>query len=64
METNGARMKLIKGGGSKSFIHGEIRIVVDDSSRRPFSVDVMIFEEDTNLVLTLDKVVVYQVVMH
>ena len=53
-------MELIKGGGAKNFIVDGTKLVVDERARPPFPIDVMIFEEDTNLVLTLDNVMVYQ----
>ena len=48
-------MKLVYGGQAKDIFFRGINITLAPRETPPFSVDVMVFEEDTNLVLTVDQ---------
>ena len=53
-------MKLIHGGLSKhTFING-IQVAVAPKESPPFPVEVMVYEEDTNLILTVDPVIEHE----
>lgn len=53
-------MKLLHGGLPKYSIINGIKIVAAPRQQPPFVVEVMVFEEDTNLILTVDKEIYYQ----
>ena len=53
-------LKLLYGGLSRDFIVNGIRLVVSPFQLHPFTVEAIVFEEDTNLILTVDKKFIYQ----
>ena len=53
-------MKLIHGSLSKYTLINGIQIAVAPRDSPPFPVDVMVFEEDTNLILTVDPVIEHE----
>jgi len=53
-------LKLIKGGRSKSVLFSGVKLVVTTREALPDDAEIMVFEEDTKMVLTVDKEVLYQ----
>ncbi len=53
-------MKLIHGGLSKHTLINGIQVAVAPRESPPFPVEVMVFEEDTNLILTVDPVIEHE----
>lgn len=53
-------MKLIRGGRSKNISCNGVQMTVIDNESLPYSAEVMVFEEDTHLILTADREIHYQ----
>lgn len=53
-------MKLIYGGLSQYIKINGVKVALAPRGKPPFTVEVMIFEEDTNLILTADPVIQYK----
>lgn len=53
-------MKLVQGGLSKYTSINGVKVIVVSRESLPFSVEVMVFEEDTHLILTADREIYYQ----
>jgi hypothetical protein len=53
-------MKLILGGRSKHISCNGVQVTVIDNESLPYSAEVMVFEEDTHLILTADREIHYQ----
>ncbi len=55
-----SRLELIYGGLSTHFSINGVKVSVTPGRSLPTSVDVMVFEEDTNLILTVDEQIRFQ----
>ena len=53
-------MKLLNGGLSQYIVINGIKVAAAPRQLPPFAVEVMVFEEDTNLILTVDPVIEYE----
>ncbi len=53
-------MKLTHEGSTKSVLGNGIQVAIAPRESPPFPVDVMVFEEDTNLILTVDPVIEHE----
>ncbi len=53
-------MKLVRGGLSKRFLFNGVYVSIATRDNLPKPVEVMVFEEDTNLILTVDREMYFQ----